>query len=168
MRAHTLVLTLLLLTLPVSASLALADDSARPDSEITDSPSLADLAWLAGHWVHQVEGRTSEEIWLPPTGNLMLGVNQTVHDGETRAFEFLRIERRATGSVYLASPGGREPTPFTLIAHNDMTVTFENPEHDFPQRIIYRREGDRLHARIEGMADGEQRSMAWSWDLVRD
>ncbi|MGH8854313.1 MAG: hypothetical protein ACREWI_08545 [Telluria sp.] len=32
---------------------------------------------------------------------------------------------------------------------------FENPAHDFPQRIIYRRVGDTgLHARIEGKGKG--------------
>ena len=29
-------------------------------------------------------------------------------------------------------------------------IVFENAEHDFPQRIVYRRDGDRLHASIEG------------------
>lgn len=163
MRHLCLVLALSWLTSPSFA------DEAQTAKD-TDRPSLvaADLAWLAGHWAHRDGGRTSEEIWLPPTANMMLGVNQTTEDGTTRGFEFLRIEIRDTGTVYSASPGGREPTPFELVSAGEMTVTFENPEHDFPQRIIYRREGDRLHARIEGTADGKERSSAWFWDLVRE
>jgi hypothetical protein len=36
---------------------------------------------------------------------------------------------------------------------------FENPTHDFPQRVIYRREGDSLLGRIEGMTNGQQKAV---------
>lgn len=176
MRHAVPALTLLSFMLLSWAPLAWARDVPNPAHEqsqaraLSTAPSPAqaatpDLAWLAGHWIRQEDARTSEEIWLPATRNLMLGINRTVHAGETRAFEFLRIELSATDTVYLASPGGREPTPFPLVSQTDASATFENPEHDFPQRIIYRREGDRLHARIEGEVDGEQRSMTWAWNL---
>ena len=41
-----------------------------------------------------------------------------------------------------------------------------NPSHDFPQHIEYRREGDVLHARIEGAENGESKSVEWSWTLA--
>jgi hypothetical protein len=44
-----------------------------------------------------------------------------------------------------------------------MRAVFENLENDFPNRIIYAREGDRLDARIEGTINGQPRSMAWSF-----
>jgi hypothetical protein len=38
-------------------------------------------------------------------------------------------------------------------------VVFENPEHDFPQRIIYRLIANgKLLGRIEGVVDGTERS----------
>jgi hypothetical protein len=40
---------------------------------------------------------------------------------------------------------------------------FENPGHDFPQRLIYRRDGDRLTARIEGQAGGRTRTVEWAY-----
>ena len=42
-------------------------------------------------------------------------------------------------------------------------MVFENPEHDFPQRIIYTRSEDRLQARIEGDVGGEIRAETWQW-----
>jgi len=40
---------------------------------------------------------------------------------------------------------------------------FENREHDFPQRVIYRRELDgSMHARIEGERDGRIRTIDFS------
>jgi hypothetical protein len=42
---------------------------------------------------------------------------------------------------------------------------FENPEHDYPQRIIYQREGNLLIARIEGEVSGEAKGQQWQWQL---
>ena len=42
-------------------------------------------------------------------------------------------------------------------------VVFENPEHDYPQRILYLRDGDELTARIEGTAGGVEKSSEWTW-----
>ena len=42
----------------------------------------------------------------------------------------------------------------------DDEVVFENPTHDFPQRIIYRKGADRsVTARIEGVIDGKARGV---------
>jgi hypothetical protein len=43
-------------------------------------------------------------------------------------------------------------------------VVFENPDHDFPQRILYWLEdADVLRARIEGTEDGENRGVEWTF-----
>jgi len=38
---------------------------------------------------------------------------------------------------------------------------FENPDHDFPQRIEYARAGDTLTATISTM--DRERTFSWSW-----
>ena len=38
---------------------------------------------------------------------------------------------------------------------------FENPSHDFPQRVIYWREGSVLAARVEGQIDGRTEGEEW-------
>jgi hypothetical protein len=40
-------------------------------------------------------------------------------------------------------------------------VVFENLAHDFPQRVIYWKEGDVLAARVEGALRGRERSEEW-------
>ena len=43
---------------------------------------------------------------------------------------------------------------------SDREVIFENPDHDFPQRVIYRLISDEdLLGRIEGMIDGKERAV---------
>jgi hypothetical protein len=47
-----------------------------------------------------------------------------------------------------------------LIKLQSREAVFENPEHDFPRRIIYRLEPDgSLFARIEGMPKGKLRGL---------
>ncbi|HEX7294339.1 MAG TPA: DUF6265 family protein, partial [Pyrinomonadaceae bacterium] len=53
---------------------------------------------------------------------------------------------------YVAQPKGRCPqTDFKLTRVTDQEAVFENPEHDFPKRIIYRKSAeDALTASIDG------------------
>jgi hypothetical protein len=48
-----------------------------------------------------------------------------------------------------------------LISNAEQRAVFENPTHDFPQRIIYARDGDLMTARIEGAVDGRAEHMEW-------
>ncbi|MHC4081540.1 MAG: DUF6265 family protein [Planctomycetota bacterium] len=125
---------------------------------------LAGLGWLAGSWVLVSDNAVSEEHWTRPAGQSMLGLNRTVIDGQTAAFEYVRILSTPDGIVFLASPQGRHPpTRFALIESGPQRAVFENPSHDFPNRIVYERRGDRLDARIEGEQDGQPISEQWTW-----
>lgn len=115
----------------------------HPEDIVMPAPAKAvigDLAWLAGAWVgtRGTDGAISiEERWSPPLGGAMLGTSRTVRGGAMRAFEFLRVVERDGGLVYVAQPGGRPPTEFVLTELGATRAVFENPRHDFPQRITY-------------------------------
>jgi uncharacterized protein DUF6265 len=123
---------------------------------------LDDLAWMAGSWASDEGGKRSEEHWTSPAGRMMLGVHRDVEGGKA-AFEFLRIEESSGQVTYLASPQGREATPFKLVESSARRAVFANPEHDFPQRILYWREGESLCAAVEGPIDGKTVSERWCW-----
>jgi hypothetical protein len=125
--------------------------------------SLADLAWMSGSWSSTQEGKVSEEHWTAPAGGMMLGVHRDV-DGATAAFEFLRIEQSGDAITYLASPRGKPATPFALVESSKERVVFANPEHDFPKKILYWREGASLCASIEGPRNGQTVSERWCWE----
>jgi hypothetical protein len=155
------------------ASIACAPQQAAPPcppaaaAARSDDRVLGDLAWLAGHWSGTSEGADVEEHWTVPTGGTMLGNARTVQNGKTVFFEYLRIEEKDGAILYLASPMGRDPpTPFTLVERTQDRLVFENPEHDFPQRIVYTREGDKLRARIEGVQQGKVTSSEWVYARV--
>jgi hypothetical protein len=123
---------------------------------------LADLAWMAGSWSSTDGAKTTEEHWTAASGGLMLGMHRDV-DGAKTAFEFLRIEEKAGKVIYLAMPQGRPATPFELVESAGQKAVFANPEHDFPQRILYWREGESLCAAVEGPMNGETVSERWCW-----
>jgi hypothetical protein len=77
---------------------------------------------------------------------------------------YLRIEERADGLVYVASPTGRGTTAFPLADVGDRFVVFANPEHDFPQEIRYElTAAGALHARVSGTIEGAEQAMEWTW-----
>jgi len=123
--------------------------------------SVDSLAWLAGCWQADKGDAGSGEHWLAPAGGTMFGVSRTVKNGKTVQFEFMQLRTNANGKlVFIALPSGQKETTFVATAASADSVTFENPQHDFPQKVSYRLlpEG-RLVARIEGTRDGKVRSM---------
>ena len=117
------------------------------------TPTVADLAWLAGDWQTAPGGRRQiEEHWTGVAGGTMMGMSRTVAGDKTVEFEYLRIEQRADGIYYVAHPKARCPaTDFKLTKSSATEAVFENPQHDFPKRIIYRKTGDdSLTASIDG------------------
>jgi len=125
--------------------------------------NVDDLGWMAGSWAAESDGGGwTEERWTPPRGGVMLGVSRSGRGDSVREFEFLRIQAGEDGvPVYFAQPGGRPPVAFRLTARGAASATFDNPGHDFPQRIVYARDGDTMTATIS-LIDGSN-AMRWSF-----
>jgi hypothetical protein len=114
------------------------------------------LDWLAGRWCMSTTTGYIEEVWLPEVGNQLLGISRTVKNGKVVAFEFMRIESVTGTTQFIAQPGGAPATVFTASHVTENRLELENPEHDFPQKIVYQREADALTATISGPGDGGQ------------
>ena len=118
------------------------------------------LSWLSGCWESVRGERRIEEQWMAPRGGSMLGLGRTVVRDSTVEFEYVRIHERDGRLVYTAKPSGQAEASFSSVTLSDSLVVFEDPAHDFPQRIIYRRQGaDSLVARIEGERNGKLRGV---------
>lgn len=128
-----------------------------------EKPGVAALEWMAGFWVGIEHGTRMEELWMRPAGGVMLGLHRDIDSAGLVWFEYLRIETTESGIAYVTSPQGHGTTVFPLKEAARERVVFENLEHDFPQRIIYRLEDDGLHARIEGLEDGKVKAREWIW-----
>lgn len=122
---------------------------------------LARLAWLGGCWQSETAEAGSGEHWLPLAGGTLLGVSRTVRNGRTAEFEFMQIRALDDGRLaFIALPSGQSYTEFPLAQFTATGAVFENPAHDFPQRVIYELDaGGVLRARIEGLRRGELRTV---------
>lgn len=129
----------------------------------TDDPVSA-LAWLAGSWVQTEGGTTKEEHWMAPAGGVMLGMARTVRPGKPAGWEHLVILAEDGRAAYRAFPKGQPPATFPLVEGGPNRAVFANPAHDFPRKITYVRDGDRLTAEIEGPGDdGKPKTFRWDW-----
>lgn len=139
-----------------------------PVALIPEDPDLRALAWMTGSWVRTEPGARIEEHWTAPAGASMLGMNRNVVGGRTAFFEFLRIEFVEGSIRYAASPMGRDPpTVFELAAIEPGRVEFANPEHDFPTRVGYARQGSTLVAWIAGEEAGQAKEVRWVYQRAR-
>ncbi|PVM91296.1 DUF6265 family protein [Caulobacter endophyticus] len=123
------------------------------------APTIDQAAFLAGCWRQERQNGAVEEQWLAPGGGMMLGMSRTVRDGKARSYEFTRIQEADGRLTFFAMPSSQPPAAFPLKSAAPGELVFENPAHDFPQRVIYKSQGaDGLLGRIEGEIDGKARS----------
>jgi hypothetical protein len=122
------------------------------------APSSPRFAWLAGCWRLEANGRVIDESWMAARGGTMLGMSRTVRGDSLVSYEFLRLFTRGDSLVYAARPSGQAPAEFTAPLPARDEISFANPAHDFPQRIVYRRvSDDAIEARVEGTIGGRER-----------
>ena len=124
------------------------------------------VAWMAGCWRLTTEGRTVDEQWTSPGGGAMLGISRTVKGDRLLEYEFVVLREQGDGLVYVAQPSGQPGGEFPSKSVDGESVVFENPQHDFPQRIGYRRRGERLEAWIEGVRGGATRRIEFPYTRV--
>jgi len=125
------------------------------------------VAWLQGCWEVASNGRTIEEQWTAPRGGVMLETGRTVRDGRLVEYEFVVLREDGDRLAYEAHPSGQPSAVFHARELTDGRVVFENPDHDFPQRVGYERRGaETLAAWIEGTVSGRDRRVDFLYGRV--
>lgn len=123
--------------------------------------------WLAGCWsAHEDESRT-EECWEAPRDGIMTGTSVITRGEMVELSEAMRLARDAkTGALtFAAASDGGAWTTFIQEAGGKPGLAFVNRANDYPQRIRYWREGDRLLAEI-ALADGSE-ARRWTFRRAR-
>ena len=152
--------SVLMLLALVAASLA--------QKPMQKNASLEDISWLSGCWEGRQGQAIVEEIWSKPGGGSMLGLGRTVKDHRTVSFEFMQFREENGSLVFLPQPQGGTRVSFPLKDFFAGRLTFENKEHDFPQRVIYERKGPGLLlSAIEGTYKGKGEREEFQMKKVR-
>ena len=124
---------------------------------------VSDLAFMSGCWRGLTRsGTTIEEFYTGPSSNMIIGTTRYVREGRVVDFEFTRIDQTDSGAVITPHPKGVRSVSFAPKMLESNRAVWENPSHDFPQRILYTRIGaDTLVARIEGRTPSGDRALEW-------
>jgi hypothetical protein len=134
----------------------------------TPAPArLSSIAWLQGCWQDATPERTIQELWMPPLGDAMAGLGRTVRAGHLVEFEAVVIREGPSGLTYEAHPSGQAEASFATKSMSERSIVFENPAHDFPQRIGYGRPASStLTAWIEGSVGGKMQRVEFRYTRV--
>ena len=116
------------------------------------------VAWMQGCWQLTNGDRIVEENWTSPKAGAMLGAGRTIRAGKLVVHEFVLLAERDGRLAYQAHPSGQLSTTFMSKEIDATSIVFEDPTHDFPQRVGYRRvAADRMLAWTEGTVSGKLR-----------
>jgi hypothetical protein len=120
---------------------------------LCSAADVADLQFLSGCWA----GQGVEEQWNTPHGGQMMGLARNTRGARVVFSEFMRIQTAKDGTIVYTPRIGTnaKPVEFKAIKVSATEVVFENLEHDFPKRILYRKTDGGLFARIEDDKKGQ-------------
>ena len=111
-------------------------------------------------------GSSRLEVWKEADKNTLKGTGLKVSGRDTILLESIELVFKDDTYWYIPTvPDQNEakPVPFKLAASDQFKVSFENPDHDFPQRITYHMKpmylqpykampGDSLFVRVESLS----------------
>lgn len=123
---------------------------------IAQTNKLPGLQWLKGTWVVQLKDGAAFEEWHYVNDSTYKSESYIVKtNGDTIPQESVILVYRNKQMFYIPTVHGQnngKPVPFKITSIKATGFVAENPEHDFPQRIIYiLKDARHLHASIEGM-----------------
>lgn len=108
------------------------------------------LDWLTGCW--QGDDQVTREVWSRSEDGYYFGYSVVTKNGHVIFYEQMRIDP-APMPVFNAYPAGKGLFPFAATDLSETSITFANPDHDFPQKIKYWRDGEALKAVISTIND---------------
>ena len=97
----------------------------------------------------------------------MLGMGRTVGARGLGDYELTLIQEDGGRLLYVAHPRRQPVATFVALVASGDSVVFENKEHDFPQRVGYRRIGaDSVLAWIAGTSNGKAQRFEFPYRRV--
>jgi hypothetical protein len=117
------------------------------------------LKWMTGNWKINMGNNMIVEEWHIADDSTLTGRSYFVKNGtDTIPQETIELSYRKGEWYYiptLKNQNNAQPVPFKIIFLKGTEFISENPAHDFPQRIAYRRIKNQLFASIEGRRNGK-------------
>jgi hypothetical protein len=104
-------------------------------------PTAVQLDFLAGEWRGEMWGGTFEAYYSTPEGGKVLSHSRLIREEKVVFYEFEVFEDASGGVMLQPYPGGKRAVGFPVSEVDDINrkAIFENPDKDYPTRIVYHR-----------------------------
>jgi len=125
--------------------------------------NLENASWLIGKWGNTTPEGALSEFWEKKNDSTYHGESYFVVGGKDTVFsesiELIEANGKLAYIVTMPSQNNEKPVRFDLTSGDGSNMVFENPAHDFPNKITYKKVSkDSLVAEIHGMQNGKAAS----------
>lgn len=110
-----------------------------PTKSVTAQTSFP--SFLCGSW--KIENKETYEHWDMVNDRCLKGFLYEIKNGHPVILEYLDITDQKGNIAYTATvlnQNGGKPVTFILNQTDSLIYSFENPNHDFPKKIIYQQQ----------------------------
>jgi len=116
--------------------------------------------WIIGSWEQKTDKGILTESWQRQNDSVFVGSCYFINESDTLHSETILLEQRADSITYSANVKGQnndKAVPFRLTTANTNSLVFENPAHDYPQKIVYQKsKSNGLLVTISGILHGKK------------
>ena len=133
--------------------------------------SIRSLDWFIGAWEQKSASMTVQELWnYSEDSTSLIGKGTTFKNGEIISQEEIQIslvKDVLTYSVRVKNHNNNEAILFTATVVTENSITFENPIHDFPQKIFYKLIDEKqIEAIVSSVTNLKERSIRFLYSRV--
>lgn len=125
-----------------------------------DYTKLEQAGWLLGSWENISEDGTATENWEKENDSTFKAESFVIAEEDTVFYEHVTLQLREDTLDYVVRTKDQNEAPvsFRLVYSDEKTLNFENPQHDFPTKIVYNKvSADSIYAEISGISNGAER-----------
>ncbi|MDA3952820.1 MAG: DUF6265 family protein [Bacteroidales bacterium] len=123
---------------------------------------IENASWLIGQWQNNTTKGNLQEIWEKKNDSTLNGISFFIVGKDTISSETISLEERSNELFYIPivkNQNDGQAIKFRLTSLTTNQLVFENPNHDFPQKITYNQiSNDSLIAVISGIKNGTENS----------
>ena len=133
---------------------------------IKNYKELEKAKWLLGEWIKTDSLGTLKEIWTNQDDSTFVGQSYYIqNEKDTLHFESIELIQDQEHLIYTTTIKGENngtAIPFQMTKDGDSLLIFENPKHDYPQKMEYRLQKNKnISIIISGKSNGKSGSITY-------
>ena len=147
-------------TLIAAIALIMSLNSCKKSEKTAEKfAELAKAEWLLGTWENRSGDGVLSETWEKEDDSTFTGTSYFIIGKDTLHNEKITLSQKGKLLVYspiVQGQNNNKAVNFTMTSLKANQIVFENPVHDYPQKITYNRiTNDSLVTEISGIQQGK-------------